>query len=90
MKKTTEKSITGLAVFVRHAAKTGGILLILTGILMFSGMMSTVSADSSRASDSQTEKEEEELYPAPEWGLYDQYGKKHKLEDHRLSHDIYD
>ena len=62
---------------------TGTILLILTGVLMFSGMMNTVSADSSRASDPQTEKEEEELYPAPEWDLYDQYGKKHKLEDYR-------
>ncbi len=84
---------------VKYSVKIGGVLLLLMGILIFTGKMngitsylSTISSvpASSEVSDVTIEAEpitEEpatpEIYPAPEFTLTDQYGNTHSLSDYR-------
>lgn len=73
---------------LRYSVKVGGALLILMGILMFTGKMnsitnylSTVSAVSSE--EPPAEEETYDILPAPEFTLTDQYGETHSLADYR-------
>lgn len=83
---------------VKYTVKIGGVLMILMGLLMFTGKMNaftgylsgTTSKSETKKPDKQAEekleeKEEEENgeMAAIDFTLYDQYGKEHSLSDYK-------
>ena len=69
--------------------KFGGIILIISGLVMFfNGFTNNMNAskmkNQNKIESSQSEpSEEEEKIEAVEFTLYDQYGKEHKLSDYK-------
>ena len=69
--------------------KFGGIILIISGLVMFfNGFTNNMNAskmkNQNKIENSQSEpSEEEEKIEAVEFTLYDQYGKEHKLSDYK-------
>lgn len=74
---------------VKYTVKVGGALLIILGLLMFTGKMnsitsylSTVSEVSTESADSERNTDSE-IMPATEFTLVDQYGETHSLSDYK-------
>lgn len=68
--------------------KFGGIILIISGLVMFfNGFTNNMNAskmkNQNKIENSQSEPSEEEKIEAVEFTLYDQYGKEHKLSDYK-------
>ena len=83
---------------VKYTVKIGGVLMILMGLLMFTGKMnaftgylsgttfkSETKKPDKQAEEKTEEKEEEENgeMAAIDFTLYDQYGKEHSLSDYK-------
>lgn len=82
---------------VKYTAKAGGVLMILIGVMMFTGKMNAVtgylsgaqaSQKTQETQESQEEKEPQEPEPAEltdaaGFELKDQFGKIHKLSDYK-------
>lgn len=73
---------------VRFTAKAGGVLLIVVGILMLTGFFGGVSGgeisgESTKTPPSASQDSQEEVFPAPDFTLTDQYGESHTLSDYR-------
>ena len=90
---------------VKYTVKVGGVLMVLMGLMMFTGKMNSITgylSNTTAESQTQTEQEEEnkeepveepvedeeesvenELVPAPDFELTDQYGNVHKLSDYK-------
>ena len=72
---------------VKYTVKIGAILMILMGLLMFTGKMNEVSGYLSEASAAEDSEEndvgtEETAVPAIDFELTDQYGETHTLADY--------
>lgn len=78
---------------VKYTVKIGGVLMILMGVLMFTGKMNAFTGYLSGTSPKVEEKKEtgktegkeepkEEMAFAIDFTLYDQYGEKHSLSDY--------
>lgn len=72
---------------VKYTVKIGAILMILMGLLMFTGKMNEVSGYLSEASAAEDSEEndvgtEEAAVPAIDFELTDQYGETHTLADY--------
>ena len=65
---------------LRYSVKVGGVLLILMGILMFTGKMNSVT---NYLSSESVEEETNETMAAPGFSLIDQYGETHTLSDYK-------
>ncbi|WP_461811756.1 redoxin domain-containing protein [Faecalimonas sp.] len=83
---------------VKYTVKIGGILMVLMGLLMFTGKMNAftgyLSGTTSKSEVKKSEKaseekskekedEKEDEMSAIDFTLYDQYGKKHSLSDYK-------
>lgn len=73
---------------VKYTVKIGAILMILMGLLMFTGKMNEVSGYLSEASAAEDSEEndvgtEETAVPAIDFELTDQYGETHTLTDYK-------
>ncbi len=73
---------------VKYTVKIGAILMILMGLLMFTGKMNEVSGYLSEASVAEDREEndvgtEETAVPAIDFELTDQYGETHTLADYK-------
>lgn len=82
---------------VRYTVKVGGALMVLMGVMMFTGWMNGFSAylspapaqsvGSASASDPapapQPEQEQPPALPAPDFTLTDQFGNEHTLSDYQ-------
>ncbi|MCI5872621.1 MAG: cytochrome c biogenesis protein CcdA [Clostridiales bacterium] len=73
---------------VKYTVKIGAILMILMGLLMFTGKMNEVSGYLSEASAAEDSEEndvgtEETAVPAIDFELTDQYGETHTLADYK-------
>ena len=80
---------------VRYTVKAGGVLMVLMGVLMFTGKMNSVTgylsgvpADTvQEKEESKTEEEntstEETVTPAVDFTLKDQYGNTHTLSEYK-------
>ena len=66
---------------VRYTVKIGAVLLILMGILTFTGITGNVSQKI--PTDPPSEQQEEAASPAPDFTLTDQYGTVHTLSDYQ-------
>ncbi len=78
--------------FLRYTIKIAGVVLILIGLMTFTGFMNGVSnylnsytPKTSTEKDNSTSKGEKEAssYPGIDFNLYDQYGKKHTLSEYK-------
>ncbi len=83
--------------WLEYTAKAGGVVLILMGLLLLSGQMTTLSdalaqpqataapaqeEDQTALPESDSQPEEETLPAAPGFTLTDQFGNTHSLEDY--------
>lgn len=79
---------------VNYTVKLGGIIMIIMGAVMFSGKFNTSQSATQNTSYNESvssednksrneESSEDELNPAPDFILYDQYGEKHRLSDYK-------
>ena len=78
---------------VKYTVKIGGILMVIMGVMMFTGKMNsftnylseTPSVESEQEVDEEpaTESEENSLSPALDFELVDQYGNTHTLADYK-------
>ena len=78
---------------VKYTVKIGGILMVIMGVMMFTGKMNsftnylseTPSVESEQEVDEEpaTESEENSLSPALAFELVDQYGNTHTLADYK-------
>lgn len=80
--------------WLKYAIKLGGVLLIVMGIMLYTGFGNSFSSylNESQAPSGNTEQvnapqpqtaSEKEVYPAIDFELKDQYGKVHKLSDYK-------
>lgn len=69
---------------IRYTVKAGGILLILMGVMTFTGWISGLSGElaSTDSGNEAVAEEENKLVPAPDFTLMDQYGNSHTLSDY--------
>lgn len=73
---------------VRYTVKIGGVLMILMGVLMFTGKMNDITGYLSTVQSGtaqETEESEQQLTPAPlaDLELTDQFGNTHTLSDYK-------
>lgn len=73
---------------VRYTVKIGGVLMILMGVLMFTGKMNDITGYLSTVQSGtaqETEESEQQLTPAPlaDFELTDQFGNTHTLSDYK-------
>lgn len=73
---------------VRYTVKIGGVLMILMGVLMFTGKMNDITGYLSTVQSGtaqETEESEQQLTPAPlaDLELTDQFGSTHTLSDYK-------
>ena len=80
---------------VKYTVKIGGTLMIFMGILMFTGKMNAITGylSGTQTISKETEKKEtdedtkaedkQEIYPASDFVLKDQYGNAHSLADYK-------
>lgn len=80
---------------VKYTVKIGGALMIFMGILMFTGKMNAITGylSGTQTISKETEKKEtdedtkaedkQEIYPASDFVLKDQYGNAHSLADYK-------
>lgn len=73
-----------LKVHINKIKKIGGIIIIISGILMFSnGFDGFINNFNIKSNESLNNKKNEEKIKAIDFTLYDQYGKEHKLSDYK-------
>ncbi len=89
------KSIDKLKMYMDKIKKIGGIIIVISGMVMFSNgikakresewIKSQNKTEISQSSESETgtNSDQEQKIEALDFTLYDQYGKEHKLSDYR-------
>lgn len=80
--------------FLKYTVKVAGVILILIGIMLFTGWMNNVtgylnkvgvssSSDAQQENQSTNESPQEDVIPAFDFTLVDQYGNEHTLSDYK-------
>ena len=71
---------------VKYTVKVGGALMVLMGVMMFTGWMNGFSSYLSRfgaAAPAPSATPDPDVDPAPDFTLVDQYGNEHTLSDYK-------
>lgn len=84
------KSIDILKIHMNKIKKIGGIIIVISGVLIISsGIKGEIEANwienqsKNQSSQNNSNSKDEEKIEALNFALYDQYGKEHKLSDYR-------
>ena len=70
---------------VRYTVKIGGVLMVIMGLLVFTGWSGGINeaVNESAAPDKTSEENQTQLSAAPDFTLTDQYGKQHSLSEYK-------